>query len=195
MATKDYLYRYTDLPSLIHILTTRQITLLDPQTWDDKNDSFFMSEYKRRCRAKTLLALCFSQVRETYHHWRVFSHGSHGVCIRFNKQKFLNQFNIDRRIKHRSVTYKKRNTFVSPATVELEELPFLKRAFYSDEKEYRVIYVNESAVHPTKDYAITLDWIDRCEKLPVVGSSVVVSERWKALVIAAVERSTARGSR
>jgi hypothetical protein len=33
---------HTDIPALIHLLTEKQITLLDPDTWDDKNDSYFL---------------------------------------------------------------------------------------------------------------------------------------------------------
>ena len=31
--------RYTDMPTLVYLLKNKQITLLDPNTWDDKNDS------------------------------------------------------------------------------------------------------------------------------------------------------------
>src|SRR5438046_430793 len=39
---RSYLRRYTDLPALLHILRKQQITLLDPQNWDDTNDSYFL---------------------------------------------------------------------------------------------------------------------------------------------------------
>ena len=70
--TPTYLRRYTDLPALLHMLAAKQLTLLDPKTWDDQNDSFFMSQYKERKKLKTVLALCFSQTAKTYHHWRSF---------------------------------------------------------------------------------------------------------------------------
>jgi hypothetical protein len=37
--SEDYLRRYTDLTALIYLLHQRKITLLDPSSWDDKNDS------------------------------------------------------------------------------------------------------------------------------------------------------------
>ena len=88
-STPTYLRRYTDLPALLNMLSMRQITLLDPKTWDDRNDSFFMSLYKERKKLKTLLALCFAQTPETYHHWRVFSNGSAGVCVVFDRAALL----------------------------------------------------------------------------------------------------------
>src|SRR5882757_8241731 len=157
----NFLNRYTDLPALIQILNTKCVTLLDPRTWDDKNDSYFMAEYKERHGAKTLLALCFSEAEETYHHWRVFSHGSQGICIKFDKTKFLKQFEIDNRIKHGEMRYAVRSAFAAPRTVRLDELPFLKRRQYEDEREYRVVYLNKETELQTKDYRINIGWISR----------------------------------
>jgi hypothetical protein len=215
----NFLNRYTDLPALIQILDRKCVTLLDPLTWDDKNDSYFMAEYKLRHGAKTLLALCFSEADETYHHWRVFSHGSQGVCIQFDKAKFLKQFEIDKRIKHGNMRYARRSAFAVPRTIRLEDLPFLKRRQYEDEREYRIVYLNKETEHQTKDYRINIDWIlqitlspwlpsamqdaikrtlrsiDGCEHLRILPSTAVNSEKWKSLVIDALDRSEAKDGR
>ena len=65
------LRRYTDLPALLYLLRTRSITLLDPSSWDDKNDSYYLEKYKEKKSLQTVLALCLSTAEETYHHWRV----------------------------------------------------------------------------------------------------------------------------
>jgi len=88
-SVRKFLRRYSDLPALIHMLETGTITSLDPKTWDDKNDASFMSLYREKRRLKTLLALCFSTGSETYHHWRVFSNGSSGVCVSFKRERLL----------------------------------------------------------------------------------------------------------
>jgi hypothetical protein len=82
-------YRYTNLAATLHMLRTRNITLLNPATWDDTNDSYFMSEYKRLKNAKSVLALCFAESEESYHHWRIFSAGGDGVRIEFDKTALL----------------------------------------------------------------------------------------------------------
>jgi hypothetical protein len=64
--------RYTNLTATIHILKSRTISLLSPELWDDRNDAYFMSRYKELKSAKSVLALCFAETSETYHHWRVF---------------------------------------------------------------------------------------------------------------------------
>src|ERR1700689_4340302 len=103
---KITLRRYTNLASTIHILKSQSIALFSPAFWDDRNDAFFLNSYKELKSAKSVLALCFAEASETYHHWRVFSHGSDGTCIEFDKDKLLSAFNKDRRIRSEFVTYK-----------------------------------------------------------------------------------------
>lgn len=197
--------RYTNLAATIHLLRTRTVTLLNPATWDDKNDAYFMAEYKRHKQAETVLALCFAKSSETYHHWKVFAHGPDGVCIDFNKEKLLTTFEKDKNIAHGAVTYKMIKDARCLKTIELETLPFLKRYPYQDECEYRVVYVNRSEPLQHKDYKLKLQWIDRitlspwipkmladsvketvrgiegCSKLPITRSTLVENESWKAL--------------
>jgi hypothetical protein len=100
------LHRFTNLAAAIHMLRARKITLLDPNTWDDKNDAYFMAEYKRQKGLATLLALCFADCDETYHHWRVFARdvlpehlrGVHDQIIEIRNKRFAH--NDD----HHSVT-------------------------------------------------------------------------------------------
>ena len=72
---KKFLRRYTDLPAIAYSLKARCITLLDPQSWDDRNDSYFLRRYKDERKLSSVLALCFTQSSEKYHHWRVFAGG------------------------------------------------------------------------------------------------------------------------
>src|SRR5262249_44591190 len=153
------LHRYTNLVAAIHILQTKSITLLNPATWDDKNDAYFMSEYKRKVGAKTILALCFAERNESYHHWRVFSHGADGVRIEFDKEKLLSTFDDDKKIDADNMIYSKIKDIKRFKFIQLQRLPFLKRAPYQDEGEFRVIYVDNDATLESKDYAIQLSWI------------------------------------
>jgi hypothetical protein len=88
--TSKYLRRYLDLPALIYSLTNRKLSLLSPDRWDDSNDSHYMTLYRERKGLASVLAACFSQADETYHHWRVFANGASGVCIRFDRVALLN---------------------------------------------------------------------------------------------------------
>ena len=164
--------RYTNLAAAIHLLQRRKITLLDPSTWDDRNDAFFMSEYKQRTNSETVLALCFAKSHETYHHWRVFSHGSDGVCIEFDEEGLLEAFNTDYSIRHGPVDYKLLKDAKRMSDVDIEQLPFLKRWPYGDEAEYRVIYIDREVSKPFHDVPISLSLIKRITLSPWLASAL-----------------------
>ena len=208
--------RYTNRAAAIHLLQTRTITLLNPATWDDKNDAYFMAEYKRLVGARTVLALCFAECNETYHHWGVFSHGSDGVCIVFDKERILSAFEGDALVRKGSVNYKVLNEIKKLKTLDAEELPFLKRRAYKDEKEYRVVYVNKRNAEEFLPYQIdiasvaqvilspwiavtlarairkTLLSIDGCPSLSITKSTLTNNEQWRRVTAKARIRSGGR---
>lgn len=198
-----YLRRYTDLPALLHLVRSRKLTLLDPKTWDDKNDSFFMSSYKDKKDLKTALALCFSQAPETYHHWRVFSNGPSGICIVFDRLKLLEDLGKEPAIQCGPMDYltlakaKKRR-------FKIDELPFVKRYGYKPENEFRAVYTSLKDECQSLDVPIRLEsirsislspWmhgslaestvkairsVDGCAKLKVSRSTLISNEQWKS---------------
>jgi hypothetical protein len=180
------------------------LTLLSPSTWDDRNDAFFMTAFKARANAQSVLALCFAEASETYHHWRVFSHGSDGVCIELDKDALTASLAGDQRIKYGAVMYRMIND-VSVEGVETEDLPFMKRYPYKDEREFRLLYVdmNESkefhyvAISLQNIVRITLSpWMPKplshtvvetlrrlegCGGLTIYRSTLIENERWKRI--------------
>ena len=195
------------MPSLLHLLQRKKLTLLSPKLWDDKNDSHYIKAYKRRKRLKSVLALCFTEASETYHHWRVFSGGSSGICLEFDKGKFLSALDglapSERRdITTKRVQYKKINE-LREALPELADFPFLKRYPFRDEKEFRIIFEDKRNAVETKEFDIQLSsirrlimnpWmpkslfetvkelihsIDGCEKLVITRTTLVENEEWK----------------
>jgi len=73
----------------MYLLHKRKITLLDPASWDNKNDSHYLTQYKEKRKLKSVLALCLMQSDERYHHWSVFAPGPSGVCVRFKRDELL----------------------------------------------------------------------------------------------------------
>lgn len=169
------LHRYTNLAATIHLLKTKGITLLNPATWDDRNDAYFMAEYKRYKKAKTILALCFTKQNETYHHWRVFSHGSDGVRIDFDMDKIVSMFKAKVGVKQGPVRYRMVREIEKLKSIDVEKLPFLKRSPYQDEKEYRVIFASKSVTAEFKDYPIEMGWIRRITLSPWMSTSLAAS--------------------
>lgn len=203
-ATPTYLRRYTDLPALLHMLSAKQITLLDPKSWDDRNDSFFMSLYKERKKLKTVLALCFSQTAETYHHWRVFSNGPAGVCIVFDRDRLLKSMHKVSGVSTKSIAYSTLKD-AKEKGLKVAELPFVKRYGFKPEKEFRAVYESSSTEHLALNVPIEINcirsvslspWmhdslasstvaairaIDGCSKLRVSRSTLISNEQWKSL--------------
>lgn len=205
MMAREYLHRYTDLTSLIHILTSKNLTLLNPETWDDKNDAYFMAAYKAKSKAKTILALCFSErTQQTYHHWKVFANGPAGVCITFRKPDLLTSLPRGSGILHRTMKYYSFDD-ANKLKKNVDDLPFIKRNYFKDEREYRIVYSDAKAVLPSYDVRIDCAWIVKitlspwmhkalaqsvretlrlipgCKGLRVVHSTLTSSERWKKL--------------
>ncbi|MDM4765932.1 DUF2971 domain-containing protein [Pelomonas sp. SE-A7] len=203
-----HLRRYTDLPALLHLLSNQQLTLLDPKTWDDKNDSFFMSVYKERRALKSVLALCFSQASETYHHWRVFSNGPAGVCILFDRDQLLLDLEAHPGIQTGPMDYLSM-TAARGREFRVEELPFIKRIGYRPENEFRVLYTSADQELPALGVPVRLSsirgvslspWmhsalsksvvqairaIDGCAKLKVSRSTLISNEQWKGYALGA----------
>lgn len=170
-----HLRRYTNLASVIDTLLHRQLTLLDPQRWEDKNDSVFLAAYKERMKAKTVLALCFTTSSETYHHWRSYSYGADGACIEFHDDLLLEHLrqNCDGVI-HRKVIYKEVADLEATLPTD-DELPFVKRYPYVGEDEYRLIYVCKSRLEKTKHIPIGYDMIRRITLSPWMPQPLVKS--------------------
>jgi Protein of unknown function (DUF2971) len=196
------LRRYTDLPSLLAILRSQEITLLPPSTWDDKNDRHLMEAHKRAKGLKTLVALCFSECPETYHHWKIFAPGSSGVCIEFIKDQLLDRL-PKTGIAHNKVDYKTIPE-LQKSTLDVKDLPFTKRAAFADEKEYRIVFSSKRQTLTTKRILVPVTTIHRivinpwipeklfvaiketilsipgCEEMEVTQSKLIESPAWKA---------------
>jgi hypothetical protein len=196
--------RYTDIPALVYLLRERVITLLDPQTWDDSNDSYYLSLYKEKKKLQCVLALCFTQVSERYHHWRVFADVSSGVCIRFLSAELLKVISNKRGVRLQAVNYltleesRRKN-------LKSQELPFTKRYPFEDEQEFRIIYESKTENTSTLNIPIPLScidgitlspWIpkelvahvrdmirgiDGCSKIKIVRSTLVGNDEWKRI--------------
>jgi hypothetical protein len=132
----DRLNRYTTLPGVLDVLSRKKLTLLNPSTWDDENDRYFLEEYRKRKNLVSIFALCFTTKAERYHHWKVFADGSSGVCIEFDWQKFRECLDDCCRDKigfrYDLAIYKTIKTLEAKPPKD-DDLPFLKRVAFLDE--------------------------------------------------------------
>jgi hypothetical protein len=198
------LRRYTELPYVIDYLHTEELALLNPASWDDRNDSFYIEEYARQTESKSVYALCLADCAETYHHWRVFSHGSGGACIQFKREEFLNAITEEDGLRSEGVTYKTINE-LRRAKPSLEDLPFLKRYAFQNEGEFRLFYAQKAKGPPIHRISVPRTCVDRvilspwlsdvvanrvkktlksipgCSNVKIYRSTLVENENWKKL--------------
>ena len=198
------LRRYTELPYVVDYLLTEELALLNPATWDDRNDSFYIEEYARQSQFKSIYALCLADCAETYHHWRVFSHGSGGACIQFKRDEFMAEIAKVDGLRSEKVKYKTIDA-LRRAAPTLDELPFLKRYAFQNEDEFRLVYATKTEgqpIHRIKvprkciDCVILSPWLpsevaDRvketlktipgCSEVKIYRSTLVENHDWKKM--------------
>lgn len=197
------LRRYTNLADLIYILNTKRLVLRDPSSWDDGNDRYFLERYRKQTQLKTLRALCFTEARERYHHWKVFAPGPCGVSIAFDGGALLDAAKNMPDFLGQSVQYLtlKQSAAMHPGP---KELPFLKRYPYRDEKEFRMIVASGESlddevcgikIPPNCVRRITLSpWlparldseivkllrsINGCQGISIAQSSLIKNKDWR----------------
>ncbi|MGQ7245761.1 hypothetical protein ACUN9Y_00290 [Halomonas sp. V046] len=197
-----FLRRYTELPFLIDFLESKNITLLNPKYWDDRNDSYYLQQYGVATGLSSIYSLCLTETNETYHHWRVFSHGASGVCIEFHKGMFLDRVRQVEGLRAEPVIYRTLDDMRSKPP-ETEELPFIKRHAFGDEMEYRLFVARTNHETITLKIPVGLDTVSRimlspwlpkevanqvksalrairgCSKIKIYRSTLVENEAWK----------------
>ena len=153
MKTLNRLYRYTTLPVLLDMLKRKKLVLLDPVSWEDRNDAELLLEYKRRKKLKSLFALCLSCGDETIHHWKTFSDGIGGCRIGFDAGRLVSLLQPVHGIRFGPVHYKKLHE-VKNDSIDPNDIPFTKRWPYRCEEEFRIIWESTSR---TQGFEIDFD--------------------------------------
>lgn len=139
---------------------------------------------------------------ETYHHWRVFSHGTGGACIQFKREPFLDAISKVEGLRAKHINYKT-ITALRTTSLVLDELPYLKRSAFGNEGEFRLFYASTTKGPPTYRIPIPLSCVDRiilspwlpktvadlvkrtlkaipgCSRVRIYRSTLVENEEWK----------------
>jgi hypothetical protein len=179
------------------------LPLLNPENWDDRNDSYFMAHHKQAQQAKALYALCAARCSETYHHWRIFTGGADGACLEIRRKPLENILDALPHVQYGEVDYLVLDRVEKLTARDRGRLPFLKRYGFTAEDEYRIvleadeeqaaahsidfplsligrIYLNPWLPKPIAESVIdTIRSIPGCEALSVQRSHLTDSVRWK----------------
>lgn len=162
MPTKEIskLNRFTKLPFLLDLIVRKQLTLLNPEIWEDYNDRKTVKLYQQLKKAAAIYALCLTHKSETVHHWMAFSAGPSGCCIQFDYKK-LTALLKQKSIYHRETVYAKLADLNKYSKKNSHIIPFVKRIPFSNENEYRIIALSTEPQQPSFDIPITLDVITK----------------------------------
>lgn len=205
MATLDnYIRRYTSISAVIDILRRRELPLLDPQNWDDRNDRYFMARFKEKKALGGLYALCAARCGETYHHWRVFTGTADGACIEIKRGPLEKALSKIPGVSFDEMRYLLLNDVDALTIADLDRLPFVKRIGFTAEEEYRIVYETDEPQGAAYNLEFPLGWISRiylnpwlpdplyqsvkqtlralpdCGKLPILKSRLIDNARWKS---------------
>jgi len=209
MKAKDRtkVYRYSSIAYVIDALTRREIRLLDPSSWIDKNDSLYMNFYKQFRGVANVFASCCTLSKETFQHWYIFGGSSAGAFIEYDRAKLEACFEAlktkGHKLRYESVSYLTLERVEKPQAT-LERFPFLKRWGFEAEKEYRIIAetndetlisypipiplsaINRIVINPWLPRSVVdslrevIHSIEGCENLKVDHSRLIESDRWMA---------------
>lgn len=199
-----YLRRYTSIAAAIDILARGELPLLNPETWDDRNDRRFMEAYRKAKKPTgSLYGLCAAGCAETYHHWRVFTSAADGACIEIRRAPMEAALRGMPEVRFGFMEYLKLDEVDGLSPLDLERLPFVKRHGFKPENEYRIILESDLPQTSALSIEFPRDWIGRiylnpwlpatlaetmigmmravpgCEALSVQRSSLIENERWK----------------
>lgn len=172
-AAKKSLRRFTTIGSAIDTLRKKRIAFLDPEKWDDRNDAEFMRLYRNKTKCENLKALCCTESTETYHHWRVFTHSADGCFIDLKKEALVGSVKNNTDYRAGPMEYIRLDE-IKDCEYEARDLPFLKRAGFSAEEEYRIIYTG-SCNDDTHYLDIDLSWVNRIVLNPWLPTTVAES--------------------
>ncbi|GAA0624830.1 hypothetical protein GCM10009422_21630 [Brevundimonas kwangchunensis] len=213
-----FVRRYTSISAVVHMLRKQELHLLDPQSWDDRNDRYFMALYKEARGAGGLYGLCAAQCSETYHHWRVFTGTADGACVELNRTLMEDALSKLEGIRFGEVDYLKLQEATKLTARDVDRLPFVKREGFKAEEEYRVIAETRERQQPALGIPMPIRWVNAvylnpwlpqpiadsvkatlrelpgCSKLRVVRSQLIDSGRWKQAgdIVAGKPRQPAR---
>lgn len=156
--------RYTQLPFLLHMLRHSELALLDPASWEDRNDAYYLDLFRARNAFTSVFALCMTSASTTFHHWKIFSGSTSGVCIHFDYDQLV-LWAAANQIQLRQMCYVSLRD-ASRAPPSKLDLPFRKRKSFIDEKELRLLYASDQQQSSSKTFPFELSMVEKIQINP-----------------------------
>lgn len=159
----EYVKRYTKLEYAIAALKTNKLVLPDPSKWDDSNDQEFVELYRRHISARSIYAMCCTMSPERYHHWRIFTEkgDADGVCIELKRIPLERALNGITGVRAERVEYVPIKQMREAGRHRPDQLPFIKRSGYRDEREWRILLTSSKVQRTKFEIPFELEWVNR----------------------------------
>lgn len=193
---ENFIRRYVSLADGIDYLMSSKIALGEYAHWEDRNESASLKAYEKALglSENSLRITCFTQAAEAYHHWSIFA--KYGLCFCLKKEAIVQRAR-EAGFKCEPVEYIRVDEVTTNATPE--KWPFLKRAPFADEKEFRILsetesgsieldpgvidriyispWMRESARDNIKKLLQQIDYV-RDSKLPIYKTTLLENSKW-----------------
>jgi hypothetical protein len=158
------------------MLQRKEIALLDPASWEDRNDAYYLDLFRAKNAFTSVFALCMTRASTTFHHWKIFSGSTSGVCLHFNYDQLV-LWATANQIQLRSVEYfsLQKARRIPPSKLDL---PFRKRHAFKDEAELRLLHASHEQQRSSKAFSFKLSMLEKIQINPWLpeGAFNAVSE-------------------
>jgi len=160
------LSHYIKWSYFLNWLEKSAILLGDYAEWEDKSDVAILNAYVERNKNIPIRILCLlnraGDFRDSYYHWKVYTNKKDGIRIDFNKEKLLEA--LGDKITYGDVKYPSTKT-LKEVYKSIDDLPFIKRASYDSDKEFRLIFSGDK--NPIKkgklfEFKVKKDFFKEC---------------------------------
>jgi hypothetical protein len=174
----EYVKRYTTLRRAVKALKSKKFALPNPSTWDDLNDQEFVKLYQQYIGARSVYAMCCTMSPERYHHWRIFTDkdDADGVCIVLKRAPLEEALNRITGVRAERVDYVPINDMRGARRRPPENLPFIKRSGYRDEREWRILLTSPECQRAVFEIPFNVEWVHRI----ILNPWMAKTEREKA---------------
>lgn len=133
------LRHYTKYEYILKILRTKKLTLVKPDNWLDQNDRE-IAEYVSKKMGKSIYFQCYTKSSQKHHFWGAPDNCNPKLCIDLDYKK-LTALATQHNYKFHKIDYIKDRDISSLSIKSNLDALFKKRNIYSDENEYRMVFV------------------------------------------------------
>jgi len=158
------LSHYTNWSKFEYWLKYKKIFFGDYAHWEDKSDVAVLKAYEKKIN-KQVRVLCLmdrsGSFRDSVYHWKAYANKEDGIRVDFKKKELLSYLSEYEEIRCQAVEYPNTEDLKKKAK-NCENWPFLKRASYMDDREFRILWIEGSKLFKARRLPVEKDFFKNC---------------------------------